>query len=211
MPNSVEEKGKKERPYECVPVKPDGKLAWTVVVASFVSTDCCHNLTEDKRAIAHFRWSIWSLMVFSMRLVPSRKTWSHISMLRNGPYHWSSRSLAVSIFSVVRIFHQEFVVYRCISSAPVASKLCDKFGCGIVGIIGSLLASSAIAISVFSPNIYCMWILFGVFGGIGMGLVYLPSILIVGYCFEDKRAIATGLSFSIHMYGVKMDLHIFLF
>ena len=37
-----------------------------------------------------------------------------------------------------------------------------------------------------------MWLLFGFGGGVGMGLVYLPSILIVGYCFEDKRAIATG-------------------
>jgi hypothetical protein len=37
-----------------------------------------------------------------------------------------------------------------------------------------------------------MWLLFGLIGGIGMGLVYLPSIVMVGYYFEDKRAIATG-------------------
>ena len=37
-----------------------------------------------------------------------------------------------------------------------------------------------------------MWLLFGVIGGIGMGLVYLPSILMPGYCFDDKRPIATG-------------------
>jgi hypothetical protein len=37
-----------------------------------------------------------------------------------------------------------------------------------------------------------MWLLFGVVGGIGMGLVYLPSIVMVGYYFEEKRAIATG-------------------
>ena len=40
-----------------------------------------------------------------------------------------------------------------------------------------------------------MWLLFGFFGGIGMGLAYLPSILIVGYCFKEKRAIATGKIF----------------
>lgn len=81
--------------------------------------------------------------------------------------------------------------------APIASKLCDRYGCGLVGISGSILASAAIAISVFSPNIYVMWVSFGVFGGIGMGFVYLPSILIVGYCFENKRAIATGLFFGL--------------
>ncbi|CAF1558289.1 unnamed protein product [Adineta steineri] len=38
-----------------------------------------------------------------------------------------------------------------------------------------------------------MWLLFGFIGGIGMGLIYLPSIIMVGYYFEDKRAIATGI------------------
>ena len=37
-----------------------------------------------------------------------------------------------------------------------------------------------------------MWLSFGLIGGIGMGLVYLPSIVMVGYYFEEKRAIATG-------------------
>ena len=73
-----------------------------------------------------------------------------------------------------------------------ASTLCEKLGCGVVGIIGSIIASVAVAASVASPNIYIMWLLFGVIGGIGMGLVYLPSILMPGYCFDDKRPIATG-------------------
>jgi hypothetical protein len=37
-----------------------------------------------------------------------------------------------------------------------------------------------------------MWLLFGFIGGIGMALVYLPSIVMVGFYFEEKRAIATG-------------------
>jgi MFS transporter, MCT family, solute carrier family 16 (monocarboxylic acid transporters), member 14 len=57
---------------------------------------------------------------------------------------------------------------------------------------GSILASVSIGLSILSPNIYIMWLLFGLIGGIGMGLVYLPSIIMVGYYFEKKRAIATG-------------------
>ncbi|CAF4473425.1 unnamed protein product [Rotaria socialis] len=68
-----------------------------------------------------------------------------------------------------------------------------KWGCRPIGIIGSIIAGSAIAASVYSSSIYIMWILFGFIGGIGMGLVYLPSIVMVGYYFEDKRAIATGI------------------
>lgn len=78
-------------------------------------------------------------------------------------------------------------------SAPVASALCNRWDCRRIGIIGSFIAAIAIASSVFSPNIYIMWLLFGFVGGIGMGLVYLPSIVMVGYYFEEKRAIATGI------------------
>ena len=77
-------------------------------------------------------------------------------------------------------------------SAPLASALCNKYGCRTIGIIGSVIASLAIGASIRSPNIYVMWLLFGFVGGIGMGLVYLPSIVMVGYYFEEKRAIATG-------------------
>jgi MFS family permease len=76
--------------------------------------------------------------------------------------------------------------------APVASALCNKWGCRPIGIIGSIIAALAVAASILSPNIYIMWLLFGFIGGIGMGLVYLPSIVMVGYYFEEKRAIATG-------------------
>ncbi|CAF1071265.1 unnamed protein product [Adineta steineri] len=78
-------------------------------------------------------------------------------------------------------------------SAPIASALCNKYGCRKVGIIGSVIGALAVAASVLAPNIYIMWLLFGVIGGIGMGLVYLPSIIMVGYYFEEKRAIATGI------------------
>jgi len=76
--------------------------------------------------------------------------------------------------------------------APVASALCNKWGCRKIGILGSVISTVAVATSIFSPNIYIMWMLFGLIGGIGMGLVYLPSIVMVGYYFEEKRAIATG-------------------
>lgn len=35
---------------------------------------------------------------------------------------------------------------------------------------------------------------YGVFGGIGFGLVYLPSVVIVNFYFEKKRAIANGIT-----------------
>jgi MFS family permease len=35
---------------------------------------------------------------------------------------------------------------------------------------------------------------YGVLGGFGLGLIYLPAVVAVGYYFEKKRALATGIS-----------------
>ncbi|CAF0941506.1 unnamed protein product [Rotaria sordida] len=78
-------------------------------------------------------------------------------------------------------------------SAPLASALCNKWGCRPIGIIGGIIAALSVAASVYAPSIRIMWLLFGFIAGIGMGLVYLPSIVMVGYYFEKKRAIATGI------------------
>ena len=37
-------------------------------------------------------------------------------------------------------------------------------------------------------------LLYGVVGGFGLGLIYLPAVCAVGYYFEKKRALATGIS-----------------
>ncbi|CAF3860614.1 unnamed protein product, partial [Rotaria sordida] len=78
-------------------------------------------------------------------------------------------------------------------TAPLASALCNKWGCRSITMIGGIIAGLSVAASVYAPSIRIMWLLFGFIGGIGMGLVYLPSIVMVGYYFEKKRAIATGI------------------
>lgn len=76
--------------------------------------------------------------------------------------------------------------------APIASALCNKWGCRTIGILGSIIASVSVATSTLAPNIYVMWLLFGLIGGIGMGFIYLSTMIMVGHYFEKKRAIAMG-------------------
>uniref|UniRef100_A0A915PIC1 Major facilitator superfamily (MFS) profile domain-containing protein n=1 Tax=Setaria digitata TaxID=48799 RepID=A0A915PIC1_9BILA len=77
---------------------------------------------------------------------------------------------------------------------PVAGGLVNKYGARMVVIIGSFIAALSILASVVCSNIYMFMIFYGFLGGAGFGLIYLPSIVTVGYYFEKKRSIATGLA-----------------
>lgn len=77
---------------------------------------------------------------------------------------------------------------------PIAGALCNKFGCRAVAVAGSVWASVAFFLSTFSQNVNTLILTYGVLGGIGFGLMYLPSIVIVGFYFDKKRAFATGVA-----------------
>ncbi|KAL4228580.1 hypothetical protein ACF0H5_011630 [Mactra antiquata] len=82
--------------------------------------------------------------------------------------------------------------YLC--AGPIVSALTNKFGCRAVAMTGSVIATIAFILATFSPNIDVLIITYGVLGGFGFGMIYLPSIVSVGYYFEKKRAIATGIA-----------------
>lgn len=77
---------------------------------------------------------------------------------------------------------------------PFVSALTNRYGFRLVTISGSLIASLAFALSFLAPKIYFLYILYGVFGGIGFCFIYMPSVIIVGYYFEKWRPLATGIA-----------------
>lgn len=81
-----------------------------------------------------------------------------------------------------------------LSAGPVVSALTNKFGCRSVCIAGSIIGCAAFVLSTFSPNVNVLMITYGVMGGIGFGLIYLPAVVCVGYYFETKRSLATGIA-----------------
>jgi len=79
-------------------------------------------------------------------------------------------------------------------SGPIVGGLVNKFGCRPVCMAGSLITCIAFSLSIFATNIPMLMMLYGVLGGFGLGLIYLPAVVAVGYYFEKKRALATGIS-----------------
>ena len=75
---------------------------------------------------------------------------------------------------------------------PIVSALANKYGCRAVCIAGSIVAALAFTLSTLSTNVKVFFITYGVMGGAGFGMIYLPAIVFVGYYFEKKRSLATG-------------------
>lgn len=81
-----------------------------------------------------------------------------------------------------------------LAAGPVVSALCNKYGCRAVCVAGSLVAAAAFVLSTFSKSVTMMMISYGLLGGIGFGMIYLPSVVAVGYYFETRRSLATGIA-----------------
>lgn len=77
---------------------------------------------------------------------------------------------------------------------PLSSILVSIFGCRQVAVFGACLAAVAFFCCTYSPNVQVMIILYGLLGGAGLGLLYLPSIVVVGHYFKKRRALATGIA-----------------
>jgi len=48
---------------------------------------------------------------------------------------------------------------------PIVSALTNKYGCRVVCMAGSVIASLAFALSIFSPNVNVLMITYGFLGG----------------------------------------------
>lgn len=103
---------------------------------------------------------------------------------------------------------------------PVVSALTNKYGCRAVCMAGSFLGAAAFVLSTFSTSVNMLMMTYGVMGGaynildynliylftfrlcynnyavsgVGFGLIYLPAVVCVGYYFETKRSLATGIA-----------------
>lgn len=81
-----------------------------------------------------------------------------------------------------------------LSCGPIVGALTNKFGCRTTCILGSFVGMLAFALSTLSESVVMLMVTYGIVGGIGFGLIYLPAIVSVGYYFEKKRALATGIA-----------------
>ncbi|CAG2177127.1 unnamed protein product [Oppiella nova] len=78
-------------------------------------------------------------------------------------------------------------------SGPVAGGLTTTYGCRKIAIIGSVITVSGMLSSIILDNIYTHCLTLGVITGTGLGLLYLPQVMIVTYWFDKRLSLATGI------------------
>lgn len=83
-------------------------------------------------------------------------------------------------------------------TGPFVSAIANKYGFRTVAVLGSLIASSAFILSWYlnqkEPKIGLLILFYGAMGGIGFSCIYVPAVIAVGFYFEKKRALATGIA-----------------
>ena len=77
---------------------------------------------------------------------------------------------------------------------PIACGLIHKFGCRPVSASGGVLIGLGLLFSYSTNRFWCLLLSYGILTGIGIGLVYSSTVIVISYYFEKKRGIATGIS-----------------
>lgn len=112
-------------------------------------------------------------------------------------------SLGVLVDALITEFNSDNTVAAMIISmltgltlgcGPLASAICNKFGCRVTTIIGAIISMTGCAASYFAAEMWHIIISVGVVMGVGCGLMYCPAIIAVTMYFEKRRSLATGIA-----------------
>ncbi|XP_063225635.1 monocarboxylate transporter 3 isoform X2 [Bacillus rossius redtenbacheri] len=79
-------------------------------------------------------------------------------------------------------------------AGPFVSALANRYGFRLVTIAGSAIATAAFVASLSASSLELLCLTYGIVGGIGFGMIYVPAVITTGFYFEKWRAIATGIA-----------------
>src|SRR5436305_9574479 len=80
-------------------------------------------------------------------------------------------------------------------TAGFGGYLNNRFGPRIVATAGGILYGLGVLLAAFAaPNIFILYLTFGIIGGIGIGLGYIVALAMLIKWFPDRRGFITGLA-----------------
>lgn len=76
---------------------------------------------------------------------------------------------------------------------PIASSLCQRYGCRLVASVGGLIGVLGLLLTSFTENIYVIYLTYSVLWGFGSSMNYAPTLLVLGEYFDKHLALANGI------------------
>jgi MFS family permease len=89
-------------------------------------------------------------------------------------------------------------------SASFSSLLIKQYGFGPVIIAGILLSSTFFALSTKAYNVSQITTYYGIFGGVGLGMIFNSATIICSFHFVKRRTLATGIAVSCGGVGIAL-------
>lgn len=76
---------------------------------------------------------------------------------------------------------------------PIAATISSKYGCRPVSMVGGIIFSLGLLSSSFAPDIYTLYVTYGIMIGFGASLCYFSTIVAVGKYFYKRLSLANGI------------------
>lgn len=155
-------------------------------------------LHEEKSVASpgYNRWLMVPPAVATHICLGSVYTWSimngpltkEVGVIASASDDWALQSV-VPVFSAALGFQG--------IAAAIVGKWQEKVGPRLSGVVGSLLFGGGVMLGgagILSHSLPLLYLGYGVCGGLGLGLAYVPPVAALIKWFPDKRGLATGLT-----------------
>jgi oxalate/formate antiporter len=142
-------------------------------------------VTEARRSATSTRWIQLLLGLIAMMSISSPQ------------YVWTlfTKPLQEALGATLPAIQVTFTILIVLQTwlSPIQGYLIDRFGARTLIALGCLLSGLGWISSAFAANLTMLYLTYGLFCGIGTGIVYVGIIGLMVRWFPDRRGLATGL------------------
>ncbi len=137
------------------------------------------------------RWALVALCLMINLCLGSVYTWS-VFVTPLTDYFTGELGLSVTANDILMPF-SVFLAFFAITM-PFTGKIIDRYGPRNVTIFGCVLTGIGWICASFSSSVLMLYLLYGVIGGIGVGISYSVLVAVPARWFPDQRGLAVGLT-----------------
>jgi OFA family oxalate/formate antiporter-like MFS transporter len=141
--------------------------------------------------LAKGRWVLVAVCLFINLCLGSVYAWS-VFVEPLTQYFTSGPGLSVTAQEILLPFSLILAVFAI--TMPFTGPIIDRYGPRNVTILGGVLNGLGWILASFSSSVLMLSILYGVIGGIGVGIAYSVLVAVPARWFPDKRGLAVGLA-----------------